>query len=70
VTRKKVAMQLPRAAAVENLSQRYALELEALAPIADIVEVASPSAAAFAEGAADCDAVITSWGIRLDKDII
>ncbi len=70
MTRKKVAMQLPRAAEVANLSERYALELEALGPIADIVEVASPSADAFAAGAADCDAVITSWGIRLDQSII
>lgn len=63
-------MQLPRAAEVANLEQRYSLELEALAPIADIVEVASPSADAFVEGAADCDAVITSWGIRLDESVV
>lgn len=63
-------MQLPRAAEVANLQERYSLELEALAPIADIVEVASPSADAFVEGAADCDAVITSWGIRLDESIV
>ncbi len=68
--RKKVAMQLPRRAQIADLKQRYALELEALAPIADIVEVLSPSADAFADGAADCDAVITSWGIRLDAAII
>ena len=68
--RKKVAMQLPRRAAVADLSERYALELEALAPVADIVEVESPTAEAFAEGAADCDAVITSWGIRFDEAII
>ena len=70
VERKKVAMQLPRRAAVADLEQRYALELEALGPIADIVEVASPSADAFLAGAADCDAVITSWGIRLDESIV
>lgn len=68
--RKRVAMQLPRRAQVANLEQRYALELEALAPVADIVEVASPNADAFVEGAADCDAVITSWGIRLDEAIV
>ena len=63
-------MQLPRRADVVNLEQRYALELEALAPVADIVEAASPNAEAFVEGAADCDAVITSWGIRLDEAIV
>ena len=68
--KKRVAMQLPRRAAVANLKQRYALELEALGSVAEIVEVASPSPAAFVEGAADCDAVITSWGIRLDESIV
>ena len=68
--RKRVAMQLPRAADVANLAQRHALELEALAPIADIVEVASPSPDGFVEGASDCDAVITSWGFRLDESIV
>ena len=68
--RKRVAMQLPRAADVADLEQRYALELEALAPIADIVEVASPTPEAFVEGAADCDAVITSWGIRMDESVV
>ena len=63
-------MQLPRAAQVADLEQRYSLELEALAPVADIVEVASPTPQAFAEGAADCDAVIISWGIRLDGSIV
>ena len=70
MTKKKVAMQLPRRAAVANLEERYALELEALAPVADIVEVESPTPEAFAEGAKDCDAIITSWGIHINKTII
>jgi len=68
--RKKVAMQLPRRADVANLEQKCSLELEALAPIADIVEVESPTAEAFAEGASDCDGIITSWGLQLSEDII
>ena len=70
MTKKKVAMQLPSRAAVANLEERYALELEALAPVADIVEVESPTPEAFAEGAKDCDAIITSWGIHINKTII
>ncbi|MCY4656256.1 MAG: C-terminal binding protein [Gammaproteobacteria bacterium] len=70
MTKKKVAMQLPRRAAVANLEERYALELEALAPVADIVEVESPTPEAFAKGAKDCDAIITSWGIHINKTII
>ena len=63
-------MQLPRIAEVVNLEQKYSLELEALASVADIVEVASPTPEAFVEGAKDADAIITSWGIRLTSDII
>lgn len=69
-TKKTVAMQLPRIAEVVDLQQKYSLELEALGPVADIVEVASPSAEAFAEGAKNADAVITSWGIRINAEII
>ena len=70
MSRKTVAMQLPRIADVTSLDEKYSLELEALAPVADIVEVESPTAQAFAEGAAHADAVITSWGILLDEAII
>ena len=68
--KKTVAMQLPRIAEVVNLKTKYSLELEALDPVANIVEVASPTPEAFAEGAKDADAIITSWGIRLDSKII
>ena len=33
---------------------------------ADIVEVRADTAAEFAAGAADVDAIITSWGLRID----
>ena len=68
--RKKVGTQLPRIADVVNLKEKYSLELEALAPVADIVEVASPTPEAFAEGAKDCDAIVTSWGIHITGDVI
>ena len=68
--KKKVAMQLPRIAEVTNLDEKYSLELEALRPVADIVEVASPTALDFAEGAKECDAIITSWGIQISKEVI
>ena len=68
--KKKVAMQLPRIAEVTNLDEKYSLELEALRPVADIVEVASPTAEDFAEGAKNCDAIITSWGIQINRQVI
>ena len=70
MARKVVAMQLPPAARAAADGEGYAPELEALAPVADLVEVPSPTPAAFAAGAAGADAVITSWGVRLDGDVI
>ncbi len=44
--------------------------MEALAPVADIVEIQADTPAEFAEGARDVDALMTSWGMRIDKKII
>lgn len=69
-SRKTVAVQLPSFAKPQSIEERYALELEALAPIADIVEVKADTSAEFAEGAKEADAIITSWGIHIDHTII
>ncbi len=69
-SRKTVAVQLPSFAKPQSIQERYALELEALAPIADIVEVKADTSAEFAEGAREADAIITSWGIHIDDTII
>lgn len=69
-SRKTVAVQLPSFAKPQSIEERYALELEALAPIADIVEVKADTPAEFAVGAKDADAIITSWGIHIDNTII
>ena len=68
--RYKVVVQLPRIAKAESVAQRYALELEALAPLAELVEVQADTAAEFIDGARDADALITSWGVRIDRQII
>jgi len=68
--KKKVVVQLPPVANEAPVSTRYSLELEALAAIAEIVEVDGSSPEAFIEGACDADAIITSWGINLDETII
>ena len=69
-TKKKVAIQLPAIARAANIAERYALELEALDRVANLVEVPGNSAAEFLAGAADADALITSWGIHIDRQII
>ena len=68
--KKKVIVQLPAVAREAPVEERYSLELESLAEIADLVEVDSSSPASFLEGARDADAIITSWGIRIDQQII
>ena len=68
--RKKVGIQLPKQAQGQTLEQRWSLELEALAPIADIVEIRADTPAEFAQGVRDVDAIITSWGLRIDSQVI
>jgi len=69
-TRPKVGIQLPKQAQNQTVEQRYALELEALAPIADIVEIRADTPAEFAAGVGDVDAILTSWGLRIDRQVI
>jgi D-3-phosphoglycerate dehydrogenase len=68
--RKKVGIQLPKQAQNQTVETRYALELEALAPLADIVEIRADTAAEFAAGVRDVDAILTSWGLRIDQQVI
>jgi len=68
--KKTVAVQLPAVARTGDPAARYALELEALAPLADIVEVDGSSPETFIDGVRHADALITSWGIRIDRQII
>ena len=70
MSRKKVVVQLPAVAKQVSLEQRYSLELEALHEIAEIVEIDGKTPSSFVEGARDADALITSWGIKIDQQII
>ncbi len=68
--KKKVAIQVPKQARNQTPEDRWSLELEALAPIANIVEVRAETPAEFAEAVRDVDAIITSWGLRIDQQVI
>ncbi len=70
MTKKKVGIQLPKQARNQTVEERYSLELEALAPIADIIDIRADTPGEFAEGVRDMDAIITSWGLRIDKEVI
>jgi D-3-phosphoglycerate dehydrogenase / 2-oxoglutarate reductase len=70
LARKTVGIRLPRHVTAQSTEQRWAHELEALSPIADIIEIPADTPAEFAAGARGLDAIITSWGMRIDKQII
>jgi D-3-phosphoglycerate dehydrogenase len=70
LARKKVGIRLPRHVTPQSAEQRWGYELEALAPVADIIEVHADTPAELAAAAGDLDAIITSWGIRIDQEII
>src|ERR1700749_3936603 len=72
MTKKRVGIRLPRqvASQTQTLEQRWAHELEALAPIADIVEIPADTQTEFANAVGDLDAIITSWGISIDQEVI
>ena len=69
---KKVVINLPSRAQPQGpLSERYKYELEALTPMgAEIVETHADTEDEFIAGAADADAVITSWGIQMNEKVI
>jgi D-3-phosphoglycerate dehydrogenase / 2-oxoglutarate reductase len=69
-TRCKVAVLLPAIARSGSLDERYALELEELAPLAELVEVDPRNPADLIDKARDADAIITSWGVIVDQPII
>lgn len=70
MAKKKVGIQLPKQAQNQTVEERWSLELEALAPVADIIEIRADTPAEFADGVRDMDAIITSWGLRIDKTVI
>jgi D-3-phosphoglycerate dehydrogenase len=68
--RKKVGIYLPRQAQNQTKEERYSLELEVLSPIAELIELPGNSIDEFAAGARGMDAIITSWGMRVDSRVI
>jgi D-3-phosphoglycerate dehydrogenase len=70
MSKKTVGIQLPKQAHDQTVEKRYALELEALAPVADINDIRADTPAEFAAGVKDVDAIITSWGLRIDRQVI
>jgi D-3-phosphoglycerate dehydrogenase / 2-oxoglutarate reductase len=70
MAKRKVAIRVPKRAQDQTLAHDWSYELEALEPLADVVEVAADSRAEFIEGVRDADALMTSWGMRIDAEVI
>jgi D-3-phosphoglycerate dehydrogenase len=66
----KVGIQLPKQAQNQTVEERWSLELEGLAPVADIIEIRADTPGEFAAGVRDMDAIITSWGLRIDSQVV
>jgi D-3-phosphoglycerate dehydrogenase / 2-oxoglutarate reductase len=70
MAKRKVAIRVPKRALDQTAEHDWSYELEALGPIADVVEVQASTRAEFIEGVRDADAILTSWGLRIDEEII
>ncbi len=70
MAKKKIGIRLPRQAFNETVERDWSLELESLGSIGNIVEIPADTSTEFAEGAREVDALITSWGMRITKEVI
>jgi D-3-phosphoglycerate dehydrogenase / 2-oxoglutarate reductase len=70
MARRKVAARVPKRARDLTAEHDWSFELESLGAIADIVEVQASTRAEFVEGVRDADAIMTTWGMRIDADVI
>ncbi len=68
--KRKVAIRVPARAQDQTVASDWSYELEALGPLADIVEVRAMTRAEFIDGVRDADAIITTWGMRIDQEVI
>jgi len=68
--KKRVGIQLGRQAQSQSIEERFALEIEGLDGAGEIVEIRADTSSEFAKGVKGLDAIITSWGLRIDREVI
>lgn len=68
--KKKIVAPLPPRLRPGSVDERYARQLSVLGELADVHEVQATSAEALIEGARDADALMTTWGVPITRDII
>lgn len=70
MAKRKVAIRVPKRAMDQTAAHDWSYELESLGAIADIVEIEASTRAEFIDGVRDADAILTSWGMRIDEEVI
>jgi D-3-phosphoglycerate dehydrogenase len=68
--RKRVVIELPPRGELGDPIHRHEPELEIFGSSVDLVEIDSSTVETFVAGAADADAIIATWGIKLTRPII
>jgi D-3-phosphoglycerate dehydrogenase len=68
---KKVVVKLPGLAKTRDIAKRYELELEYLDPVGvQLIESDTTDEDEFIDIAKDADAILTSWGVRINERMI
>lgn len=68
--KKKIVAPLPAQLRPGVVDERYKRQLSVLGDLAEVHEVHATSAGALIEGARDADALMTTWGVRITREII
>ena len=68
--KKRVVIELPPRGELGEAVNRHDPELEVFGSSVDLIEIDSTSVDTFVAGAADADAIIAAWGVRLTRPIL
>lgn len=67
---KKVGVCLPGIGRAGSLDERYELELESIAPVAELVEIKPGNEQELIAQLGEVDALLTSWGVAITRTVI
>lgn len=68
--KKQIVAPLPPMLRPGTVSERYQRQLGVLGQIADVTEVQATSPEALIEGARHADALMTTWGVRITREVM
>jgi D-3-phosphoglycerate dehydrogenase len=68
--KKQIVAPLPPMLRPGSVSERYQRQLSVLGDLADVTEVQATSPEALIEGARHADALMTTWGVRITREVM